>query len=223
VLGAFTLAGCAELGVPDIAGDTVDSILAAPASPDPGELSSPGAVSTPAFFSSNDGYAMTIPAGWTAARVSPEETSLALDLLGATDPALGALARSAVEQAGAWVSMVGGDLSVADGGMPPGVVVLVLPTVGTSDDATEVLVDGLINNAPLDGRPLHKVIGTPAGDAHRWQFTVTGDAVGSVTIRAFLFSDGPDAVVVAFASPAASWGELDEVFVSMIRSLHFGV
>jgi hypothetical protein len=228
LLGSLALVGCAELGVPEITGETVDSILAAPVSPDPATLTDPGTSpapeATPAFFASNDGYAMTIPAGWTAARVSPDETGLVLDLLGRSDPVLGDLARSAIEQAGAWVSMVGGDLSAnTDGQVPPGVVVLVLPSVGTSDDATEELVLTLIEAVAVDGGPARKVVGTPAGDAHRFQFSVTGDLVGPVTIRAFLYSEGSDAVVVAFASAAATWSQVDDVFSSMIRSLRFGV
>jgi hypothetical protein len=103
------------------------------------------------------------------------------------------------------------------------VVVLILPTVGTSDDATEELVDGLVDSVPAVEGPAHKVVDTPAGDAHRWQFTVAGDAVGSVTVRAFLFSEGSDAVVVAFASPTTTWSRFVDGFDSMLKSLRFGV
>jgi hypothetical protein len=228
LLGGVTVAGCAELGVPDIAGNTVDSILTAPVSPEPGTLVDPGTspapVSTPAFFSSNDGYSMTIPAGWSATRVSPEETGLVLDLLANSDPLLAGLVRSAVDETGAWVSMVGGDTSGTSGGaMPPGVAVLVLPGTGASDDAIEGVVSDLISTVPTQGEPRHKVVATKAGDAHRWLLTVVGDLVGPVTVRAFLYSAGSNAVVVTFASSADTWAQFEPAFDGMLDSLRFGV
>jgi hypothetical protein len=228
LLGGVTLAGCAELGVPDIAGNTVDSILTAPESAEPGILVDPAAsptpVGTPAFFSSNDGYVMTIPAGWSATRVSPEETGLVLDLLGGSDPLLADLVRSAVDQTGAWVSMVGGDMAATgEGDLPPGVAVLVLPDVGSSDEEIQGFVADLIAGIPTQGQPRHKVVDTPAGDAHRFLLTVVGDAVGPVSVRAFLYSAGPNAVVVAFASAADASRRFEPVFDSMIKSLRFGV
>jgi hypothetical protein len=216
------------LGVPDIAGDTVDSILTAPISPEPGTVvdpaTSPTALSTPAFFSSNDGYSLTIPAGWSATRVSPEETSLTLDLLAASDPLLAGLVRSAVDQTGAWVSMVGGDMAASpEGGIPPGVAVLVIPGAGASDDTIEAVVTDLLTNTPTQGDVRHKVVGTKAGDAHRFLLTVVGDMVGPVNVRVFLYSAGTNAVVVAFASAEGAPREVASAFDEMLDSLRFGV
>jgi hypothetical protein len=219
------LAGCSELGIPDIVGSTAGSALDAgdtPATDDPDATHA--AEPTPAYFTSNDGYAMTIPPGWAATRMTPDETGLALDLLGAADPTLAALAREVVEATGARVSMVGGDLAVAGPDViPPGVAVLVVPTDGASDDETEELVAELIGGVPRSGNLAHKVVSLPGGDAHRFELTVGGDTVGPVTLRLFLFSAGSDAVVVAFAAGAAGWANAAPAFESTIRSLRFGV
>jgi hypothetical protein len=222
LVAAPGLAGCAPL-VPEIIGRTSDTIMVAPDATPLDPAQSPVPASTPAFISSPDGYALAVPAGWTAAQVAPGETALVLDMLASSDPTLANHARSLIAQAGATVSMVGGDLGATSTSVvPPSFAVVVLPAT-ESDDQTRQLVRNLLDSVPRQGNLGRKVIGLPAGDADRYQVTVVGDAAGPVTMRVFLFTAGPNAVLVAFAAGSDIWSQADPAFDATINSLRFGV
>ena len=60
------VAGCAVLGLPPT-GVAVDAL---PAADVEGGVATPGAEASPTFFSSNDGYALTLPAGWVGVKTN---------------------------------------------------------------------------------------------------------------------------------------------------------
>ena len=90
------VSGCAVLGLPPT-GDALDAL---PAAGVDGSAPTPGAEASPSLFSSNDGYALTLPAGWVGVKTNSSASAEALDLLSATDPTLGdGLARSSTTRA----------------------------------------------------------------------------------------------------------------------------
>lgn len=223
LIAAPFLAGCAALGLPPIAGDP----FASEGSPEPGATADPGVTpaSSPTFFSSHDGYAMTLPAGWAGTSLTPANGGLALQLLGTADPALGTLAQDMVDASGATISMLGGQITQElPDVIPPGVTVAVLRTRGIPDDETRAFVWGLIGDLPGAADTLtHSVVTLPAGDAHRFDLNVEGDVLGSVHLRIYLFSVGDDAIIVTFAANADAFPDALPAFDSIIKSLRFGV
>jgi hypothetical protein len=220
------LVGCAALGLP-IVGATIADPLASDPSFDPSASLDPAATPapTPAFFTSHDGYALTLPAGWVGATVTPATTQAVLDLLGTTDATLATLAQDALVTSGAAISMIGGQVSAeTTSEIPAGVAVLVLRTSGVPDEETEAFLAQLIADVPGAADTLaHKVVTLAAGDAHRFDLTVEGDQVGSLRLRIYLFSAGDDAIIVTFAAPVDAFDAALPAFDSIIKSLRFGV
>lgn len=221
------VAGCAALGLPPMV-DGVAAPLPGADALTPGSSGEPAASPEvafgPAFVTSDDGYALTLPEGWAGVGVAPDGEQGALDALLAADPALGAAAGELIDTVSARVSMVAVDVAAADGvSMPPGVAVLIIPTRDVADDAMAELVGALIGRSAVvvDGVD-HKVVTLPAGDADRFDLVARGD-VGPVRLRIYLFSVGDDGVVVAFAVPGTELSRGQPAVDEIIKSLIFGV
>jgi hypothetical protein len=220
LLAVPLLGGCAALGLPgaDVALD------AQPATGADGVVPTPGAEASPTFFSSNDGYALTLPAGWVGTRTNNSVSGDALDLLSSTDVTLGEEASSILDDTGARMSMLGAesaDIGVAP--VPPGIAILIMPTNGASDAATQKRVGDIIDGLQtVDGTIEHSVIAVAAGDAHRYDLRLQGDTL-SVQVRIYLFTVGDDGVLILCGRDtslaADTWPDVD----SMIKSLRFGV
>jgi hypothetical protein len=230
LLALPALSGCAELGIGGLTGGADGQAAAlAVASSDPGAVPGPDGVPTPppapTFFSSPDGYALTLPAGWLGARVSSDQVDGLLSALAAVDRGLARAARSALAASGSRLSMVAGDVaSLERGALPAAAMVLVLPTSGVPDDVAGQLVAELISRIRGVGPQVSRsVVTIPAGDATRFDFDVTPAGSIPVAVRCYLFSIGGDALVVAFAAPADVMSDAAPSFEQIIRSLRFGV
>ena len=76
LLAVPLVAGCSVLGLPP-AGAALDALPAAGVEGD--GVPTPGAEASPTFFSSNDGYALTLPAGWVGVKTKGSASDDALD------------------------------------------------------------------------------------------------------------------------------------------------
>jgi hypothetical protein len=214
------VAGCAVLGLPPT-GDALDAQAAVGVD---GTVPTPGAEASPSFFSSNDGYALTLPAGWVGVKTNSNASADALDLLSATDPTLGDEARSIIDDTGARMSMIGTESSeVGAAPVPPGIAILVMSTSGASDSETQKRVSAIVNGlATLDGPVDHSVESVAAGDAHRYDLALRGDSL-SIQVRVYLFTVGDDGVLILFGSDATLADAAGSDMDSIIKSLRFGV
>jgi hypothetical protein len=212
------LAGCAELGIP--APVVPDDPLAG-ASPE----ASLGIDALPAFVASSDGYSLTLPPDWAWGSLGPEDTTLALDVLGTADSDMAELARQVLGSAGARISLVAGDpATVVDGQFPVGLAVLVMPAIGIDDEGRKDLVAGIVRSLPTSGEPVrHSVVTVPAGDAHRYDLAVEALDGSAVALRLLQFSVGDDVVILTFGAPAPSMASAQPTFESIVKSLRFGV
>ena len=220
LLAVPLVAGCAVLGLPP----TGEALDAQPAAGVEGGAPTPAVEASPSFFSSNDGYALTLPVGWVAVDTNTSASSDALDLLSQTDASLGEEARSIMDDTGARMSMIGADSSeIGAAAVPPGIAILVMSTSGASDTSTQKRISAIVNGlVTLDGPVGHSVQSVAAGDAHRYDLTLQGDSL-SIQARVYLFTVGDDGVLILFgADPslaAAAGPDMD----SIIKSLRFGV
>jgi hypothetical protein len=215
------VAGCSVLGL-SATGAGVD---AQPAAGVDGGLPAPSAGASPSFFSSNDGYALTVPVGWVVQRTNANAANRALDALSGSDATLASEASSILDDTGARMSMMGlqandlGDPTV----LPPGIAILVMPTNGASDADTQQRVGDIIGGLPtVDGTIEHHVISVAAGDAHRYDLLLQGDSL-SVQLRLYLFTVGDDGVLVLFGSDPSLASQAGPDMDSIVKSLRFGV
>jgi hypothetical protein len=222
VIAIPLLVGCSALGLPglgapplpavDPSGDVVAS---------PGILESPVPVPTPMDLASADGYSLTLPAGWLSADLAATDALSLADLLAATDPTLGALARAGLEMSEARLSLVAVDpLAVA--GWGPGVVIATMRTRGMPRDAARSMVEEILAGAPLVSEVVHSVVTLPGGDAHRYDALLQGDTV-VVALQAYVFRVGGDSFVVGTLAPQESVAGAQPAFDAIVKSLRFGV
>ncbi len=215
------VAGCSVLGLP-ATGAQVD---AQPAAGADAALPAASAQASPGFFSSNDGYALTVPVGWVVRSTNANAANRALGALSAVDGALADEATAILDDTGARMSMVGvqtGDLGLSPL-LPPGVAILVMPTNGASDADTQQRVGDIVGGlTTIDGTIDHHVIAVAAGDAHRYDLLLHGDSL-TVQLRVYLFTVGDDGVLVLFGSdPSLATGAGPDMD-SIVKSLRFGV
>jgi hypothetical protein len=214
------VAGCAVLGLPPT-GETLD---AQPAAGVDNSGSTPAPAASPSAFSSNDGYALILPPGWVGVKTNSSASAAALDLLSATDAALGDEARSIMDDTGARMSMIGTEpAEVGVVAVPPGIAILVMSTSGSSDNETQKRISGIVNGlTTLDGPVDHSVVSVAAGDAHRYDLAISGDSL-SIQARVYLFTVGDDGVVILFGSDPTLAATAGPDMDSIIKSLRFGV
>lgn len=218
LLAVPLVAGCTQLIAP--AGGALD---VQPALGPDGAVS-PAPLASPSFFSSNDGYALALPAGWLSLKANSTVSGDALGDLALADPALGAEADSLLGATNARMSMLAVETTeIGLVPVPPGLAILVMPTAGASDAETQkrfsAVVNGLTN---VDGAIDHSVISVAAGDAHRYDLSIQGDAL-SVQLRLYLFMIGDDGILLLGGRDAAladaNWPDMDAI----VKSLRFGV
>jgi hypothetical protein len=220
LLAVPLVAGCAVLGLPP----TGDALDAQPAAGIDGDLATAGPEASPSFFSSNDGYALTLPAGWVGIKTNGNASGQVLDLLSTTDATLGDEAAALIDDTGARMSMLGAESEdVGTVPVPAGLAILLFPADGASDSETQKRIAGLVNGLALVDGPIdHAVISVAAGDAHRYDLTVQGDVL-SIQLRLYLFTVGDEGVLIVCGRDASlatdTWPDVDLI----IKSLRFGV
>jgi len=214
------LAGCSALGLPDSA-TTLDAAAAVPGEFDPSSTPVPAA--SPVQVSSSDGYSLTLPAGWVGTRTNGEATRAVLDALTSGDGLLGEEARALYSVTDADLSMVATDTSeIGSVAVPSVMAILVIPSRRGSED-TQQQLDGLLATlTTVTSEVERSVASVRAGDAQRYDFTVSGDIL-TAQLRLYLFTIGDDGIVVLFGSDPAIAGDAAPDMDAIVKSLRFGV
>jgi hypothetical protein len=221
LLAVPLVAGCSVLGLPP-AGEALDALPAAGVEGDivPTQRPEP----SPTFFSSNDGYALTLPAGWVGVKTKGSASDDALAALSGADSILADEAQAILDATDARMSMIGAlATDMAPEAVPPGIAILVMRTNGASDDATQKrLADVISGLSTVDGAVDHSVISVAAGDADEYLLSVRGDEL-SVRLKVYLFTVGDDGVVVLFGADPTVFDDAESDMDAIIKSLRFGV
>jgi hypothetical protein len=219
VMAVPLLAGCTALGLPDDpAGFGV---------PPEADVLDPSATAAPSLdpvrLSSNDGYSLTLPAGWVGGRTNNDATRAVLEAITAGDGLLGAEADILYSGTGADLSMVAADAAeVGQTQVPPVMAILVIPSQRGSDDTEQRVDDILAGLTTLTSEVERSVASVRAGDARRYDLTVAGDLL-TVQLRVYLFTIGDDGIVVMFGSdPTVAVGAAADM-EAIVKSLRFGV
>lgn len=214
------LAGCSALGIPDSAAG-LDITAAAPGALDPDGTAAPAP--SPVQVSSNDGYTLTLPAGWVGTRTNAEVTRNAFAALTLGDDLLGGEASALYEATDADLSMVAADATEI--GLTPWpcvMAILVIPSQRGSDDTEQRIDDILANLTTATSEVERTVTSVRAGDAQRYDLTVAGDVL-TVQLRLYLFTVGDDGIIVLFGSDPALAGDASADMEAIVKSLRFGV
>jgi hypothetical protein len=219
VIAVPLIAGCSALGLPD-APTSLDITGPADAA-DPAATFAP--VPSPVQVSSNDGYSLTLPAGWVGGRTNNEATRAVLAAISGDDPLLGTEASALYGATDADLSMVAADGSeVGLVPVPSVMAILVIPSQRGSDDTQRRVEDILAGLATATSEVERTVASVRAGDAQRYDLTVAGDLL-TVQLRIYLFTVGDDGFIVLFGSdPAIAAGAASDM-EAIVKSLRFGV
>ncbi len=213
------VAGCAALGLPD-APDSLDFTGAADVV-DP--ATSPVPVPSPVQLSSNDGYSLTLPAGWVGSRTNNEATRAVFETITVGDPLLGVEASALYEGTDADLSMIAVDGSeVGLAPVPSVMAILVIPSRRGSEDTEQRVEDILESLVTVTSEVERTVASVRAGDAQRYDLTVAGDLV-TVQLRAYLFTVGDDGFIVLFGSDPTLAASAAADMEAIVKSLRFGV
>lgn len=219
VLAVPMLAGCAALGLPT---DPGGAALLGGDALDPSVSPGPSVDGLGTDVVSADGYALTLPAGWMSTDLAGEDGSALADALAQVDPTLGSLARGALDQSRARLSLLAVDLvSAAGGGWSPGVLVSAMRTKSDKAAARQ-MVESLLSSAPTTSGVSHAVEGFPAGDAHRYEAVVTGDTV-DLEVQVYVFRVGGTSFIVGTVAPEDRFAASEPAFEAILKSLRFGV
>jgi hypothetical protein len=215
------VAGCSVLGLPP-ADAALDALPVAGVEGD--GVPTPGPEASPTFFSSNDGYALTLPAGWVGVRTRGSATDDAFDALSGVDVVLADEARAILEATGARMSMIGARATPMEPeSVPPGIAILVMSANGETDEETQDRLAEVINGvSTVDGEIEHSVISVAAGDADEYLLTVQGDEL-AVRLKVYLFTVGDDGVVILLGADPSVFDGARSDMDAIIKSLRFGV
>jgi hypothetical protein len=219
VMVAPLLAGCTALGLPD---DPAGFDVPARADVvDP--AATPAPLPSPVQVSSNDGYSVTLPAGWVGGRTNNDATRGVLEAIAAGDGLLGAEAVALYDSTDADLSMIAADASqVGRSAIPPVMAILVIPAQRGSEDTEQRVDDVLASLTTLSSEVERSVASVRAGDARRYDLTVAGDFL-TVQLRVYLFTIGDDGIVVMFGADPAVAADATSDIEAIVKSLRFGV
>ncbi len=168
---------------------------------------------------------MTMPAGWTATAVGPDDIGLLLGLLGASNPDLANLVRNILDLTHARASMVGGDLRDSTAHVPPNVTILIQPSAGLPLGLVGTVMEALVNRIPgVTGSPVKANVNLPSGDAIRMDYQVQpAGGGGLIGLRTFVIVKGDQTYLVTFTAGADFFSAQQPTFDEMVNSLRFGV
>jgi hypothetical protein len=167
---------------------------------------------------------MTIPAGWNATAVGPDDIDLLLTLLGASNPDLATLVRDILNLTRARASMVGGDLRDSSARVPPNVTVLIQPSAGLPLDFAGTVVEQLVNRVPgVTASATKTKVNLPSGDAVRMDYQVQPAGGALISLRTFVIVKGDQTFLVTFTAGANLFSAQQPTFDEMVNSLRFGV
>jgi hypothetical protein len=174
-------------------------------------------------FSSPDGYSLTLPGGWTATALGPNDVEPLLSLLGASNPDLGNLVRNILNLTHARASMVGGNLRDTSAAVPPNVTVLIQPSGGLPLDFVGPIVQQLVKQIPgVTGNPTRDKVSLPSGDAIRMDYQVQPDGGGAlIGLRTYVIVRGSQTFLFTFTASADHVADQGPTFDQIIGSLQF--
>jgi hypothetical protein len=217
VMAAPLIAGCSALGLDDRAAslDVTAELV------DPTATQAPAP--SPVQVSSNDGYTLTLPAGWVGGRTNNDATRAVFEALTGRDSLLGVEAQQLYDGTDADLSMVAVDSDeLAAVPVPPVMAILVIPSQRSSQDTEQRVDDTLAGLTTLTSEIERTVTSVRAGDAQRYDLTVAGDVL-TVQLRLYLFTIGDDGIIVLFGSDPAVAVDAAADMEAIVKSLRFGV
>lgn len=175
------------------------------------------------MFSNPDGYSMTMPAGWTAIAVGPDDMALLLNLLGTSSPDLASLVQNILDLTHGRPSMVGADLRDTSLAVPPNVTVLIQPSLGLSLDLVAPVVEQVVNRIPgVTGGSTNQKVTLPSGDAVRIDYQVQPASGGAtISLRTFVIVRGSQTFLFTFTAASDRFADQQTTFDEMINSLSF--
>ncbi len=180
---------------------------------------------TPLGFASSDGYSVTLPAGWSASSIGRAEQGVLLDLVGGPNPDLADLVRDVLGRTGAEVSMVGGDIrSLAEGGVPPNVSVLIAPAGGSTLDLVAGQTGAVIARLKGVTGPVDRnVVPLPATESIRFDFMVERSAGATpIRVQTYVVTHGSRMYLISCATSPDRFPAVQASFDAFARSFQLG-
>lgn len=225
VLASFFAVGCTaetaavfdSLLIP--AGATTPS--AADELPGDGE-GQPGASQT--WWTHPDGYAMSLPAGWSGVALTTTQTDRFIAAIAASYPGLADRISGVLEATKSRVSAVAAD-STAQGDMTPMMLIVAQSTEGRKARGVKTRVYEEIAALPgIQGNPARYDVRLPAGSGVRFEYTIVDPDLGNLQVFSYLFRFGSQAYLVNFVASSDTFNDDVELeFDSIAQSLRFGV
>lgn len=200
--------------------------LGAPASPMEAVAEVPEAISSAGgetWWPHPDGYAMTLPPGWSGAALDDAQLSQLVDAVSLASPDLAQRIEGVLDATNSRVSAVAGDPGAIDD-LPPLLIVLAEPTEDQQAHAVKSLVKDQISSLPgLSGGPFRDDVTLPTARGVRFDFSLEDPDLGSIQVRSYLFRFGADAYLVCFVASEDDFEDAEAIFEAIAASLRFGV
>jgi hypothetical protein len=199
----------------------------APASPSDTGPASDGTqtgAASPAWWPHPDGYAMTLPAGWTGVIVNRAQSGRLTDAVDVTLPGVAERIEAVLGTTKSRVTAVAVDVS-GEGAVSPLLIVVAQPTDGKRAHGVKTRVLEQISNLPgIQGIPGRHDVRLPAGSGVRFEYSIVDPDLGTLRVYSYLFRFGSQAYLVNFvASQDAFDSDAEQLFESIAESLRFGV
>ena len=170
-----------------------------------------------------DGYAMDLPAGWSAMAVASDGTDELLAAMTAGLPDLGPRIAVVLDGSDVRVSAIAVPMT-ADGQISQVLLVLAQPTAGMRAREVKAHVREQITGLPGLVTPIspHDVV-LNAAKGVRFDYTIVDDDLGELRVRSYLFRFGREAFLVNFIAGSDVAEEAEDLFDEIADSLRFGV
>jgi hypothetical protein len=176
-----------------------------------------------AWFSHRDGYALQLPSGWEAVRLTSTDIDALLDALAVTHPAAARDVDAFLGGARLQVSSLAREMDSADA-LSPFVAVLSQTTEGLRPGQVASRVMSSIEELPgIAGEVARSTDHLPAGESARFLFRLEHAELGTFVVRGNLFRFGGAAYLVLLAAPEASFAAAEPDLALILQTLRFGV
>lgn len=198
----------------------------APASPAEGDTDGavpPEGGDEPVWWPHPDGYAMTLPAGWSGVAVSRPQADRLIDAVAATHDGAAERIRVVLADTRSRVSAVAAD-TTAPQTLAPLLLVVAQPTEGRRAHGVKTRVQEQISELPgIQGVPARTDVRLPAGSGVKFEYLIIDADLGAIRVSSYLFRFGSQAYLVSFVAAAGEFDEAEPIFEAIAASLRFGV
>ncbi|MEA2622874.1 MAG: hypothetical protein QOH61_1784 [Chloroflexota bacterium] len=172
---------------------------------------SPGAALERVDFESPDGYAMTLPGGWTSSSMEAIQEQLLMSVLHSSNAEVADLIDGVLGGTGADISMIGGDIrALSSTAVPPNVSVLTEAADGQTLDAASTRIGNLLRTMEGVSGTIHRTTTTLGGGlAYRLDWVLrpatagTQGAAPPVSLQTYVATVGSRVAMVTFAATSA--------------------